>query len=113
VDSADAPLRGTEQPADEAHTIKNRSAQTTKACWALQSTKRWCLTGTPMQNGVEELYPLFVFIGVRPYRDWDRFNYDVVKPIKAGRSGTALKRLHVRPASAILTACAERVCRSF
>ena len=35
---------------DEAHTIKNRNAKASQACYALRAEYRWCLTGTPMQN---------------------------------------------------------------
>jgi SNF2 family DNA or RNA helicase len=54
------------------------------------------LTPHYRQNGIDELFPLIHFIGVKPYNDWDRYNNDIVKPIKAGRSGTPMKRLHVR-----------------
>ncbi len=32
---------------DEAHTIKNSSTQQHRACCALKTRYRWCLTGTP------------------------------------------------------------------
>lgn len=34
---------------DEAHTIKDRSTNAAKACFALKSKYRWCLSGTPLQ----------------------------------------------------------------
>jgi hypothetical protein len=34
---------------DEAHFVKNRATITAKACYALQASRRWVLTGTPIQ----------------------------------------------------------------
>ncbi|KAG8934212.1 hypothetical protein FRC03_002229 [Tulasnella sp. 419] len=80
---------------DEAHTIKNRSSKTTKACFALKSRYRWCLTGTPIQNSVDELWPLVHFLQVRPLDNWDTFNHQIVKPMKSGKTSVPMKRLHV------------------
>lgn len=40
---------------DEAHTIKNRNTQMAAACCRLETTYRWCLTATPIQNRIDEL----------------------------------------------------------
>lgn len=47
---------------DEAHKIKNRKSNTFEACMELQGNHRWALTGTPIPNGVHELWPLLTFI---------------------------------------------------
>jgi len=54
---------------DEAHRIKGRTNSTAMAAYALQADKgfKWCLTGTPLQNRVGELYSLIRFLRVRPY----------------------------------------------
>ncbi|OAQ60939.2 SWI/SNF family DNA-dependent ATPase Ris1 [Pochonia chlamydosporia 170] len=58
---------------DEAQCIKNRSTQTAKACHSLRATYRWCLTGTPMMNGILELYSLLKFLRIKPYNAWENF----------------------------------------
>lgn len=53
---------------DEAHRIKGRTTSTAKSVYALQcSGARWCLTGTPLQNRVGELYSLVHFLRMKPY----------------------------------------------
>ncbi|CAE7175903.1 unnamed protein product [Rhizoctonia solani] len=52
---------------DEAHNIKERSTNTAKAAFELKSSYKWCLSGTPLQNRVGELYSLVRFIGGDPF----------------------------------------------
>ncbi|KZT74470.1 hypothetical protein DAEQUDRAFT_660154 [Daedalea quercina L-15889] len=52
---------------DEAHNIKERSTNTAKATFELKGTFRWCLSGTPLQNRVGELYSLVRFLGGDPF----------------------------------------------
>ncbi|KAI1297540.1 DNA repair protein rad16 [Mortierella claussenii] len=52
---------------DEAHNIKERSCNTARSAFALESDRKWCLSGTPMQNRVGELYSLIRFMQADPY----------------------------------------------
>ena len=52
---------------DEAHVIKDRSTSTAKAVFNLVSMYKWCLTGTPLQNRVGELYSLVRFLRIDPH----------------------------------------------
>ncbi|SPN97241.1 related to nucleotide exsicion repair protein RAD16 [Cephalotrichum gorgonifer] len=79
---------------DEAHGIKTRNTSTAKACFALQGTYRWCLTGTPLQNVIGEYFSLIQFLGARPFSGHSAlshicvFNQEILSPIqKYGRQG--------------------------
>lgn len=52
---------------DEAHNIKDRTSNTAKAVNDLDTEKRWCLTGTPLQNRIGEMYSLIRFLNVEPF----------------------------------------------
>ncbi|CAL1703495.1 unnamed protein product [Somion occarium] len=52
---------------DEAHNIKERATNTAKATFELQARYRWCLSGTPLQNRVGELYSMIRFLGGDPF----------------------------------------------
>lgn len=52
---------------DEAHNIKERSTNAAKAAFALNAQYKWCLSGTPLQNRVGELYSLVRFLGADPF----------------------------------------------
>ncbi len=80
---------------DEAHTIKNRNAKATKACCALRAEYRWCLTGTPMQNNLDEIQSLIKFLRIRPYDDLTVWKNQITKPMSSGRGGVAIRRLQV------------------
>lgn len=58
---------------DESQHIKNSLTQTSEAVAEVKATYRWCLTGTPMMNGVDEMYALYRFLKVHPYSDWAYF----------------------------------------
>ncbi|KAJ4298722.1 hypothetical protein N0V88_003754 [Collariella sp. IMI 366227] len=73
---------------DEAQCIKNKDTQGSKAAHQIHATYRWCLTGTPMMNGVSELYPLIRFLRIRPYCDFKVFQ-NAFKSLTAKNSGTS------------------------
>ncbi|KAK0548686.1 DNA repair protein rad16 [Tilletia horrida] len=55
---------------DEAHNIKDRATNTAKGAFALKSVYRWCLSGTPLQNRVGELFSMVRFIGAEPFANY-------------------------------------------
>ncbi|KAI0377701.1 SNF2 family N-terminal domain-containing protein [Hypomontagnella monticulosa] len=79
---------------DEAHTIKNRNAKGTKACCDLRSVYRWCLSGTPMQNNLDELQSLVKFLRIKPYDDLREWKDHFELPMKNGKGDVAMRRLH-------------------
>ncbi|XP_044714435.1 zinc finger, c3HC4 type (RING finger) domain-containing protein [Hirsutella rhossiliensis] len=80
---------------DEAQCIKNRKTKTAKACHALKSTYRWCLTGTPMMNGVLELFSLVQFLHIKPYCVWENFRqaFGILCGLKGDAKSVAMSRL--------------------
>lgn len=78
---------------DEAHTIKNRNAKATQACYSLRSDYRWCLSGTPMQNSLDELQSLIKFLRIKPYDDLRTWKEQIERPMKSGDSRLATRRL--------------------
>ncbi|KAM0561631.1 hypothetical protein ACHAPJ_002799 [Fusarium lateritium] len=55
---------------DEAHCIKTRTTMTAKACFALKTNFRWCLSGTPLQNRIGEFFSLIRFLNIRPFASY-------------------------------------------
>ncbi len=47
---------------DEAHVIRNPEAKTTRAALKIVAKRRMCLSGTPVQNCAEDLWPIFHFL---------------------------------------------------
>jgi superfamily II DNA or RNA helicase len=74
---------------DEGHNIKNPDAKRTKAIKAIRGQHKLALTGTPIQNKLEELWSLFDFampgfLGSRrgfrkKYGCYDQINWDAVQ----------------------------------
>ncbi|KAJ1285692.1 hypothetical protein BS78_03G296700 [Paspalum vaginatum] len=66
---------------DEAQSIKNYRTQVARACWGLRAKRRWCLSGTPIQNAVEDLYSYFRFLRYDPYAVYKQFCSMIKIPI--------------------------------
>lgn len=67
---------------DEAHYIKGRVIQTSKAVYELNGTYRWCLTGTPIQNTVTDIFSLIHFIKYTPWSEFACWNRFIEKPLE-------------------------------
>jgi len=55
---------------DEAHLIKNPKTAVAKASFTLNAEARWCVTGTPLQNSLVDIYSLLRFIRHEPWSDY-------------------------------------------
>lgn len=66
---------------DEAHHIKNRTTRNAKSVKMIRSGHRLILTGTPIENSLEELWSLFDFLMPGLLSSYDRF---VGKYIRTG-----------------------------
>ena len=68
---------------DEAHTIKDRTTRTAKSAFELKSERKWCVTGTPIQNKLDDLFSLLHFLQVEPFCDYNWWNQVIMKPIRS------------------------------
>ncbi|XP_020245575.1 helicase-like transcription factor CHR28 isoform X2 [Asparagus officinalis] len=66
---------------DEAQTIKNHRTQVARACSGLRAKRRWCLSGTPIQNSIDDLYSYFRFLKYDPYYVYSAFCSSIKYPI--------------------------------
>jgi len=61
---------------DESQYVKNPRGQTSLACQALEAVHTWALSGTPIQNRLEDIYPVIRFLRHPHFstlKDWRAF----------------------------------------
>jgi SWI/SNF-related matrix-associated actin-dependent regulator of chromatin subfamily A3 len=71
---------------DEVHFIKDRTTKRFQAVCSLKGERRWCLTGTPIQNCIDDLGALLIFIRSAPFDNHREFQTQVITPLKNGDS---------------------------
>ncbi|KAH6689414.1 P-loop containing nucleoside triphosphate hydrolase protein [Leptodontidium sp. MPI-SDFR-AT-0119] len=66
---------------------KNPQSQLAQACCALRSTRRWAITGAPIQNKLADFASIVRFLRVHPYSDQKTFEEEIFGPWQ-NRHGT-------------------------
>ena len=77
---------------DEAHIIRNRLTEQSKSCFLLQAERRWTLTGTPIQNRLDDVFPLLHFLREEPWSDLGWWRRVIARPFQE-QDARALQRL--------------------
>lgn len=81
---------------DEAQNIKNASSKAAQAAGRLDARQRLCLTGTPLENHLGELWSLFHFLMPGWLGDTKQFNRDYRTPIEKHGDADRLEHLTKR-----------------
>ncbi len=66
---------------DEAQFVKNPQSQTHRAAVELRAPVKFAITGTPLENGLTDLWALFHVVAPGLLSSWSRFGDDYVKPL--------------------------------
>jgi superfamily II DNA or RNA helicase len=83
---------------DEAQNVKNPSSQVAQAAFRLQGGFRIALTGTPVENRLEELWSELQFANPGLLGTLEDFEERAARPIAAGEPGAAARlRERIRP----------------
>jgi SNF2 family DNA or RNA helicase len=67
---------------DEAHMIREQSTLQSKAICCLEAQRRWAVTGTPVQNRLDDLGALIKFLRVKPFDEKGGFSQFILAPCK-------------------------------
>eukprot|EP00903_Cladosiphon_okamuranus_P003558 g3556.t1 len=94
---------------DEAQYIKNPKAIVAKNACRLKSAHRVCLSGTPMENHLGELWSLMRFLMPGLLKDEKTFNAHFRRPIEKERSTEAQHALNRRVSPLILRRTKDQV----
>jgi SNF2 family DNA or RNA helicase len=96
---------------DEAQAIKNQRSLAHRAARALEARHRLCLTGTPLENHLGELWSLFEFLMPGLLGSAERFREHFRTPIEKDGNEPRLDALRARVAPYILRRMKEHVAR--
>lgn len=96
---------------DEAHTIKNVRSQIHQAVKAIDADLRLCITGTPVENNLDELWALFDFLMPGLLGTSQRFRSAFRTPIERFGNKDRLETLRKRVAPFIMRRMKDKVAK--
>lgn len=94
---------------DEAHTCRESKSQQAQAAYSIWATRRWALTGTPIQNRLDDLGSITQFLKLCPYDSADGFVKYIRSPALMPGNDHFLKSLRVFVDSFTLRRLKDRV----
>jgi len=94
---------------DEAQNIKNATSKAAQAARELQANQRLCLTGTPMENNLGELWSIFHFLMPGWLGDSKSFSRDYRTPIEKHGDRERMSHLAARIRPFLLRRTKEQV----
>ena len=71
---------------NEAQVIKNCNTKAARGVFSIEGMYRWSLSGTPMQNCVDEIYSQIAFLRIPPYCEWELFRKTFILGFKQADS---------------------------
>jgi SNF2 family DNA or RNA helicase len=82
---------------DEAHVIKNAKSKTFAACHAIAAPVRWLVTGSPLNNNLDEVGAFFAFLRVAPLDTRAAWRREIAAHVQGpARLGALLASLQLR-----------------
>lgn len=94
---------------DESHTIKNPSAQVTRAVYQLRSNARVALSGTPVMNNTFDLYAQLQFLVPGLFGSMEFFRKEYAHPIDREQNEERIKALQQITAPFVLRRTKQQV----
>ena len=85
---------------DEANRIHNVNTKNAKSIYKLTGISKWCVTGTPIENSINDLFSLLHFLDYKPWSNktfWDKIIYNPLYKEKNYKSLTTLNFI-IKPA---------------
>ena len=79
---------------DEAQLVKGRATQSARAVFALHAERRWAVTGTPIQNSIDDAFSLIHFLRVSPWDEYTVWHKRILRPLLEKGDVAALNTLH-------------------
>ena len=95
----------------KAHVIRDRGSLRYRAVCGLTARYRWCLTGTPIHNKVDDYGALISFLRVVPFNDQQYFSQQISYHIKSKKNTNGFEKLEklVRATSLRRTKITEQI----
>ena len=94
---------------DEAHQIRNPTTHVSKACCKLSAERRWAVTGTPVQNRLDDLGALIKFLRIKPFDEGNSWNQYIIAPFKNNTDPNVLANLRLLVDSITLRRLKDRI----
>lgn len=67
---------------DESHIIRNKSTQASRAVADLDAIYRWSLSGTIVNNSLDDVFPHLRFLSISPQSEWSEFKKHITDRVK-------------------------------